>query len=63
MRRHKRQLHLALTPAGQAQQQLLALQAMRLAARAVAGFSVTELETLQALLQRVRGNLTEGDCP
>ena len=55
----KRHLRLSLTPAGLAQQQVLAQQALRLGAQAVAGFSADELAQLQALLQRVRGNLTD----
>ena len=58
-RNDKRHLRLSLTPAGLAQQQVLAQQALRLGAQAVAGLSADELAQLQALLQRVRGNLTD----
>jgi DNA-binding MarR family transcriptional regulator len=53
----RRNVELQLTAEGQAVQQTLQQQAKRLAAQSVAGFSAAEREQLQALLQRVLGNL------
>lgn len=53
----RRNVRLSLTADGQAVQRALRQQAKRLSAKAVVGLSATELQQLQGLLQRVKGNL------
>jgi DNA-binding MarR family transcriptional regulator len=53
----KRNLRLAVSPAGQALLQALNQASRQVSTRALAGFSAAEQAQLVALLQRVRGNL------
>jgi len=56
----RRNVRLALSPAGHAVQRALRQQSKRLAAKAVAGLSEQEHAQLLSLLHRVRGNLDAG---
>jgi DNA-binding MarR family transcriptional regulator len=53
----RRNVRLSLTADGQAVQRALRQQARRLSTKAVAGLSAPERQQLQALLQKVKGNL------
>jgi DNA-binding MarR family transcriptional regulator len=53
----RRNVRLSLTPEGKAVQRAVQQQAKRLGAKAVAGLSAEERESLVALLHRVSGNL------
>jgi DNA-binding MarR family transcriptional regulator len=53
----RRSVRLSLTADGQAVQRTLQQQGKRLTAQAVAGLDAAERAQLQALLQRVQGNL------
>ncbi len=54
----RRSVRLSLSEDGRAVQRALHLQARRLSAKAVAGLSATERQTLTALLRRVKTNLS-----
>jgi DNA-binding MarR family transcriptional regulator len=58
----RRNVRLSLTEAGVAVQQALHAQSRRLAAQAVAGFSGADLAQLDAMLARLRDNLTSADA-